>query len=41
MDNRVIVLLTDPELATESVADKSVVAGVQRYDLLGVTGHEL
>ena len=41
MDNRVIVLLTDPELVTESVADKTVVTGVQTYDLLGVTGQEL
>lgn len=36
-----MVLLTDPELVTESVADKTVVTGVQTYDLLGVTGHEL
>jgi hypothetical protein len=33
MNNRVIVLLTDPELVTECVADKAVVTGVQTYDI--------
>ena len=41
MGKRVMVLLTDPELVTESVADKTVVTGVQTYDLLVATGHDL
>ena len=41
MGKRVMVLLTDPELVTDSVADKIVVAGVQTYDLLVATGQVL
>ncbi len=41
MNNRGIVLLTDPELVTESVPDKSVVAGGHTYDLLAATGQDL
>jgi hypothetical protein len=33
MGKRVMVLLTDPELVTDSVADKAFVAGVQTYDI--------
>ena len=33
MGKRVMVLLTDPELVTESVPDKSVVAGGHTYDI--------
>jgi hypothetical protein len=33
MGKSVMVLLTDPELVTDSVADKTVVAGVQTYDI--------
>jgi hypothetical protein len=41
MGKRVMVLLTDPELVTESVPDKSVVAGGHTYDLLAATGQDL
>ena len=41
MDNRVIVLLTDPVLVTDSVADKTVVTGGHTYDLLVATGQVL
>ena len=41
MGKRVMVLLTDPELVTDSVADKTVVTGGQTYDLLVATGQDL
>ena len=41
MGKRVMVLLTDPELVTDSVADKTVVTGGHTYDLLVATGQVL